>query len=71
MKEYNNIFANKKKTRKNAIIGFIKGAIGFVPVLSYAVSAFDLAIPETDFVQTLNNKESLIEHLNNRRTMGE
>lgn len=71
MKEYNNIFANKKKTRKNAIIGFIKGAIGFVPVLSYAISAFDLTISATDFVQTLNNKESLIEHLNVRRTMGE
>ena len=70
-KEYDNIFLNKKKTRKNAIIGFAKGAMGFVPVLSYALSTFDMAMSATDFVKTLNNKESIIEHLNNRRMMDE
>ena len=70
-KEYDNIFLNKKKTRKNAIIGFAKGAMGFVPVLSYALSTFDMAMSATDFVKTLNNKKSIIEHLNKRRMIDE
>ena len=69
--EYNTAFLNKKKTRKNAIIGFIKGAIGYVPVLSYAISALDMATSTKDFVQTLSNKDSLIEHFNKRRSMDE
>lgn len=71
MEEYKNIFSNKKKMKKNAIIGFIKGLMGYVPVLSYAVSTSDIAFSIKDFAQTLNNKESLIEHLNNRRTTNE
>lgn len=69
--EYNTAFLNKKKTRKNAIIGFIKGAIGYVPVLSYAISALDMATSTKDFVQTLSNKDSLIGHFNKRRSMDE
>ncbi len=71
MNEYNNILHNRKKTRKNAIIGFFKGTMGYVPMLSYAISAYDTVVSAKDFVQTLNNKESLIEHLNNRRTISE
>ena len=68
MEEYKNIFLNKKKKRKNAIIGFIKGAMGYVPILSYVVSSFDVVASAKNFVQTLDNKESLIEHFNNRHT---
>ena len=40
-------------------------------MISYDISSYDTVVSAKDFVQTLNNKESLIEHLNNRRTISE
>ena len=67
-KENQDILFNRKQTKKNAIIGFLKVGLGFVPILSYAISAFDAAISVKDYVKTLNNKETLVEYLRNRNT---
>lgn len=66
-KEYNTILKNKKGVKKNAIIGFMKTALGFVPILSYAIAGWDISVSVRDYIRVLDDNESMIEYLGNRR----
>ena len=53
----------RKKERWSSIIGFVKGVMGFVPILSYVISGGDMFSSGRSIVQNLKDKESLIDHL--------
>ncbi len=61
--ELKNKKVKRKKERWSSIIGFVKGGMGFVPILSYAISGWDMISSGRSIVQNLKDKESLIDHL--------
>ncbi len=59
----------KAKTQKTvqSVVGMLKGALGFVPLLSYAVSVYDIGASAIDLSNNLKQKETIIEHIRKRK----
>lgn len=67
-KEYQDIIVNRRHTKKNALIGMFKSALGFVPFLSWVISAFDFGVSGFKYASTLKNQPTVIEHIYFRNT---
>lgn len=59
----------KLKNKKNitSIIGILKGALGFVPLLSYVLSVYDIGVSAIDLSNNLKQKETIIEYIGKRK----
>lgn len=61
--------SSKKSANKRAIFGMAKTGLGLVPVLSYGVAAFDMLVTAKDYLTTMANGRTIIEHLNQKRRL--
>lgn len=62
-----NIRKSKIKRTISAVIGMLKGALGFVPLLSYVLSAYDIGVSAIDLSNNIKQKETIIEHIGKRK----
>lgn len=66
-KEVANLRKSKTQKTVNSVVGMLKGALGFVPLLSYAVSIYDIGASAFDLSNNLKQKETIIEHIGKRK----
>ena len=62
-----NVRKNKNSKIIRSVIGMLKGALGFIPLLSYALSVYDIGASSIELSKELNQKETIIEHIGNRK----
>lgn len=62
-KEVENLRKSKTQKTVSSVVGMLKGALGFVPLLSYAVSAYDIGASAIGLSKNLKQKETIIEHI--------
>ena len=64
-KEVNEYFKKSRAAKGKSIFGLIKCAASYVPILSYVVNVIDSFGAAKDFVTTMRDKDTFIEHFKN------